>query len=439
MMIEHEISVFDFVSSISEAIDLVSPLLNNHHKKVAYISYSIAKEMNLPNDEIKDIVLAAMLHDIGSFSIAERIKIMSLEAYEAELNHHALVGYKLLKGFEPLSNAAHLVKYHHADYNKAADVPLGSYIINLADRVSVLLNENREIFEQIPDIFEKIALKYHKFHPLVFAAFFRIAKLEYFLVEAVFPALGEKSIKKIHFLKEIIDLEALRSFAKLAAQIIDFRSMFTATHSSGVAAVAMELSILCGFSEREYKSMEIAGFLHDLGKLAVPNTILEKNGKLNVEEMNTIRKHTYYTYLILNGISGLEQNIAVWASYHHEREDGNGYPFHVKGENFTELARIMAVADVVTALTEDRPYRLGMKKETAAKAMIDIAGAGGLDESIVEVVNNNFFLINEARINAQAAARAEYEAFHMPLYGNYMADKEKIKEYKIIHPEAVSV
>ena len=420
MFIEHEIPVFDFVSSISEAIDLVSPILNSHHKKVAYISYSIAKEMNLQNDEVQDIILAAMLHDIGAFSIVEKMKIQSHELHETELNNHALLGYKLLKNFEPLSNAAKLIKYHHASYNRSnPKVPLGSYIINMADRASVLFNEHREIIEQIPEILERISLKYHKFHPGAYAAFFRLARREYFLIEAFSPAFGEASLKKVLFSREIIDIDTLRSFAKLAAQIIDFRSRFTATHSSGVAEVAQELTILAGFSKRECKLMEIAGFLHDLGKLAVPNYILEKNGKLDPDELNTIRKHTYYTYFVLSRISGL-QEIAAWAAYHHERKDGNGYPFHVKGEDFSKLARIMAVADVVTALTEDRPYRPGMKKEVTAKTLLSMAETGGLDKDIVDMANDNFFRINDIRKKTQNEALMEYEAFHKHTYEDTM-------------------
>jgi HD-GYP domain-containing protein (c-di-GMP phosphodiesterase class II) len=389
----------------------VSPVLNSHHKKVAYIAYSIAKEMNLPNSLIQDIALGSMLHDIGAFSIGERIKALSLKASEFEIKGHAFLGYELLKNFEPLSNAAGLIEYHHNDYIKSnLKVPLGSYIINLADRVAILLDERREIMIQIPELVEKISLKSQKFHPDVFAAFTRLARREYFLIEASSPAFGEACLKAICFSKKIMDLEMLRNFAKLTAQIIDFRSRFTATHSSGVAAVALQLCTNYGASESECKQMEVAGFLHDLGKLAVPNNILEKNGKLDTEEFNVIKKHTYYTRFILSRIHGFEQ-IASWAAYHHERMDGNGYPFHIKEENFSKLARIMAVSDVLTALTEDRPYRIGMKKEATVELLITMAKTGGLDKNIVELVTDNFSLINDVRIQAQQKALNNYMVF----------------------------
>jgi len=412
MLIENEISIYDFVSAISEAVDLASSALTNHHKKVACIAYNIALEMNLPNDEIQDIVLAAMLHDIGAFSLEELIKIKTVEYSDNELNKHALFGYKLLKKFAPLAKAAELVRYHHTVFNKSnLDIPIGSYIIHLADRASILFDEQSEILAQIPEVFENITIISEIFHPDAFAAFSRLTKLEYVWLETFLPSFGAAMVKRMRFSMEIIDLERLRSFAKVIAQIIDFRSKFTATHSSGVAAVALELATLAGFSERECKQMEIAGYLHDLGKLALSNDILEKNSALDYEEFNSIRKHTYYTHFVLNKIRSLE-DIAMWAAYHHEKLDGNGYPFHVKGENFPKLARIMAVADIITALTEDRPYRLGLDRGSVEKILLSMVENGGIDKGVVALANENFFRINEVRIKAQQEAQREYAAFH---------------------------
>jgi HD-GYP domain-containing protein (c-di-GMP phosphodiesterase class II) len=412
MFMEKEISIYDFVCAISEAVDLVSPALNSHHKKVAYIACSIGLEMELPNEEMKDIILASMLHDIGAFSIDDRMKTLRFEGYDPLGDQHGLLGYKLLKDFEPLSNAAALIRYHHADYDASRnDIPMGSYIINLADRAAVLIKEKMEILAQVPKVVEKMCLRYHRFHPDAFKAFVRAARLEYVWFEAFSSSYNAVMLKRVQFPKKIIDLETLRNFAKVIAQIIDFRSRFTATHSSGVAAVARELTFISGFSERECKLMEIAGFLHDLGKLAVPNSILEKKGKLDREEFYSIKKHTYYTFAILSRISGME-NIAAWAAYHHERQDGNGYPFHVKGKNFPRLSQVMVVADVVTALTEDRPYRAGMEMERASEILYAMAESGGVDKNIVDLAHKNFFRINDVRIKAQKNAQREYEAFH---------------------------
>jgi response regulator RpfG family c-di-GMP phosphodiesterase len=139
MFREDDISVSDFIMAISEAIDLASPALSSHHKKTAYIACKLAMEMNLPDDEIKDIALAAILHDIGAFSLEERFMLQSLRMNEKDLVNHAELGYKLLGNFEPLKKIADLIRYHHTNYdNMGQEVPVGSYVIHLADKISVL-------------------------------------------------------------------------------------------------------------------------------------------------------------------------------------------------------------------------------------------------------------------------------------------------------------
>ena len=412
MVAKNEFSISEMVCAISEAVDLVSPALSSHHKKVSNIAGSIAQEMNLPSYYIRDIVLAAMLHDIGAFTIGERIKTLAFQACENGMDRHSLLGYQLLKSFKPLARAATLIQYHHANYSTLRqDVPLGSYIIHLADKVAILFSDGREVLEQIPEIVQKVTGKHNKFHPEVLAAFLRLSKLEYVWLGAFLPSHSAAAMKKRRFTAETMELEMLRDFAKVIAHIIDFRSRFTATHSSGVAAVAQELTHLSGFSEQECKLMEIAGLLHDLGKLSVPNEILEKSGKLSREEFSIIRKHAYYTYTILSKVNGLEE-IATWAAYHHERQDGTGYPFHVKGEDFPRLACVMAVADVLTALTEDRPYRQGMDKGQTMNILFKMAGSGAIDMGTVELVDKNFFRINSVRMMAQQQAQKDYEAFY---------------------------
>ena len=428
MFSEKEIPICDFVYAISDAVDLIAPVLNNHHKTVTYIAWRIGQEMGLTKSELQKIVLASKLHDIGAFSLKDRAMIQVFEADTKAMDNHVLLGYKLFKDFGPLSAAAELIKYHHTPYDRAkTQVPIGSYIIHLADRVSVLISERQEILHQTPKIMERLAQRADLFHPIVFNAFERLAEREYFWVEAASPALCDSEVKKEGCAADPIDLAVFRSFAKLFAQIIDFRSRFTATHSSGVAAVASELTRIAGFSKQDCDLMEIAGYLHDLGKLAVPNEILEKNDALTTEEFNHVKKHTYYTYSILNTIKGME-NIATWAAYHHERQDGSGYPFRVKSADFSTKAQIMAVSDIVTALSEDRPYRKGMGKEQILKVLFDFTQKGRLDKSIVEMACEEFDCINSARAKAQQKAHLEYRGF----YDLYDPEKDSEKWEKKI-------
>lgn len=156
--------------------------------------------------------------------------------------------------------------------------------------------------------------------------------------------------------------------------------------------------------------MLIAGYLHDLGKLAIDNKILEKPDNLETDEFNTIRAHTYYTYILLDKIQQFDV-IKMWAAYHHERLDGKGYPFHISGENLPLGSRIMAVSDVFTAITEDRPYRKAMSREQATKVLNDMVEDGALDGNVVKMVTDNFALINQIRSASQKVAERQYRNF----------------------------
>jgi len=245
------------------------------------------------------------------------------------------------------------------------------------------------------------------FHPDALEALRSLVQMEYFWIEACSISINYALPERMLQIREVMGLDVLRSFARVFAHVIDFRSRFTATHSSGVAAVALELTTISGFSSRECRMMEIAGYLHDLGKLAIPSEILEKKCALTYEEFNEMRKHSYYTYVILKRIKGLE-HISAWAAYHHEKLNGEGYPFHVNGEDFSKLARIIAVADIVTAITEDRPYRPGMDSIEAIRILRCMVEDGEIDESIVDLVEENFSRINEVRKAAQVKAFREY-------------------------------
>ena len=141
--------------------------------------------------------------------------------------------------------------------------------------------------------------------------------------------------------------------------------------------------------------------------MAVPNAILEKAARLSSSEFDVIRGHAYHTYRILSNIGGFEE-ITQWAAFHHERMDGNGYPFHHKGEALPLGSRIMAAADVFTALTENRPYREGMDKGEAVALLKVFASNGSLDPRIVSVLIDEFDPIDRGRTEAQAAYAEEF-------------------------------
>jgi len=164
-----------------------------------------------------------------------------------------------------------------------------------------------------------------------------------------------------------------------------------------------------GFSENEILQMRIAGNFHDLGKLVIPNSILDKPDKLTEQEFNIIKCHTYYSYHIINSVSGMER-IAELGAFHHERLNGKGYPFHLNKDELNIGSRIMAVSDIFTALAEDRPYRDGMKEKEISELLLDFSKADHLDKKIVELLNDNFKEVYHHVKDIQKLTRNFYDA-----------------------------
>ena len=170
-------------------------------------------------------------------------------------------------------------------------------------------------------------------------------------------------------------------------------SPFTYRHSNGVSLVGRFLAESMGFSHEEVELIQVAGLLHDLGKLAIPEAIIEKRGPLTKAEMNLMKQHTYYTYWLLKPIT-LPFPIPEWAAFHHERLDGQGYPFHKSATDLDTSARLLAVADIYTALREERPYRSSLSEVEIKRILKAKVADGGLDQKIIEHLLASHYAIN---------------------------------------------
>lgn len=201
--------------------------------------------------------------------------------------------------------------------------------------------------------------------------------------------LEERLWSKVPRIKQQLDFAQVKALAKFFAKIVDYKSPFTSTHSLGVADDAECLARFMGFDEDTAQKMYLAGALHDIGKVAIGNEILEKPGRLTDSEYAEMKHHAAYTYYVLSEVQDFAE-LRDWAAFHHEHLDGTGYPF---GKNESELntqERIMACVDIYQALTENRPYKAGMFHEKACSILLDMAEKGWLDRAIVEQVNACF-------------------------------------------------
>jgi putative nucleotidyltransferase with HDIG domain len=145
--------------------------------------------------------------------------------------------------------------------------------------------------------------------------------------------------------------------------VIDAKSPFTYRHSAGVAQAAVTIAQRIGMDSGTVAMIRRAALLHDVGKLSVPNSILEKPGKLDSHEWDVVKLHPYYTLEILRRVGGFG-DIAEVAAAHHEKLDGSGYFRNLTAATLSLPARILVVADIYDALAADRPYRGGLDPDT---------------------------------------------------------------------------
>lgn len=192
-----------------------------------------------------------------------------------------------------------------------------------------------------------------------------------------------KSLLRMKLLHD--DLDTSESILFSLAGALEAKDFYTRGHSERVAAFAIALGRHLSVSEQEIEAMRRGGLLHDIGKIAVKESILLKPGHLTDEEMAHIRTHPARGYDICAPLKSLEPSLPIIRS-HHERMDGDGYPDGLAGDAIPLVARITAVADAYDAMTTDRPYRKGMSAKTARAIFENEIGSGQWDPVCVQAL-----------------------------------------------------
>jgi putative two-component system response regulator len=183
--------------------------------------------------------------------------------------------------------------------------------------------------------------------------------------------------------RRIVELQTCETVIYSFAQAVDGKSPYTRGHSDRVRRVACTLATHLGLPDDEIELIRRGANLHDIGKIAVPDAILNKPGTLTLEEYDVIKRHPEHGVRMIEGIEALREVIPL-IRWHHERTDGRGYPDGLTGREIPQLVRILSVADVYDALSSDRPYRAGMPHEMCLEILRKDAAGGGLDADLVE-------------------------------------------------------
>jgi putative nucleotidyltransferase with HDIG domain len=361
-----QIDMRQVVLLIASAVDLVGVDDVLHGRRVAILAVECARQLGWDQSARQLLFDAGLLHDLGvSSTRVHRTLVNELDWEGAEL--HCEQGQRLLHDFAPLAHLAPLVRYHHSHWDELQQLDidptaaLKANLIYLADRVEVQASpyySDSSLLLHIQDICALV--NRHRgsfFAPQLVDAFLDAAQTEAFWLILNTDFIPQYIIDMGHYgHKQHIGLAELKKFALIIAEIVDAKSHFTTEHSLGVARLARFIAGHFGIHDNRLDLLEIAALLHDIGKLQIPDEVLDSPLKLSPLERAVMKKHSFATYQILKRVSGLEE-LARWASQHHESLNGNGYPFHMPASEIPLEARIIKVADIYQALAQNRPYR----------------------------------------------------------------------------------
>lgn len=390
---EIRIDLRQMIFAIETAVSLVGMNDTNHGKRVGYISSQLGHRLGFSEQDTQFVFELGLLHDCGVST--EQMHTNLVNYFDWTNAHiHCEIGYRLLKNFAPLEKFAKPILHHHTPWSELKRLDINTQdarmanLVFLSDRIDVLAaaHYSTDILMARTAIVQSIqghAGDY--FNPEYVDAFLEIEKNESFWI-----ALEDRHITRYTWdmglleSQQTLPLTQLKQLSMILAYIVDQKSPFTAQHSVKVADLAKYLASAYGLSKEQCDKVEIAGLLHDLGKLHTPDNILEKRGPLDDIERSIMNQHSYETYEILRHIKGLGE-IAKWAAFHHEGVNGAGYPFHPSERDLSTESRIIAVSDIFQALVQDRPYRKGMLLDKVLSIVREFADSGKLDKDIVEL------------------------------------------------------
>jgi HD-GYP domain-containing protein (c-di-GMP phosphodiesterase class II) len=377
------------IQAIAEALDIVEGELlgasTHHGKRIAVLCSAMGRRLGMDRAQLTALSSCALLHDNA---LTEYIR-SELEngVHDPAMKLHCEYGQRNAGtlGFE--TDMGDFILYHHerADgsgpYGKiAGEYSLGAELIGIADAADVFWHLQRVFPEELPLIRSWLA-RDGKFRPAATELLLDV------LDAGMFDALKDPRI--IDSAEETIpawnmdgDNPAIFEMASFIGHIIDYKSAFTRRHSMGIVDKARTMGAYYGYDPPLLARLCLAAGLHDIGKLAVPTAILEKTDKLNAEEYLAIMEHVRKTAELLRNIDGFE-DIRAWASNHHEKLDGSGYPLGKKAEELDFNSRLMACLDIYQAVSEERPYHPARDHRDTMEILYDMAGKGALDSKIV--------------------------------------------------------
>ncbi len=390
----------ELLTTLSLIIDYQGGKQLYHAWRVAIVAKYLSDEINIRDSQW--LFYAGLLHDVGITGMgnhpAEHPDLKDSELSDS-LRNHPLTGAKIVAEIPGMDKIVTWIRDHHEwingkgfpEHKKGTDIHLSSQILRMADDYDLR-------FRVKPDLTRTDLYEYYRQHAGkefktelwdVFRRF-NNKDMGIFFYEinddAKIPFKLKELLEELPYTKHFNgDDEFIESILKVFGIVIDAKHPYTAGHSKRVRDYSIILSKRLGLNKREIKKIAMAAYLHDLGKIAIPLSILDKPGPLSKSEWKIMKKHTVYTMELIDSVDIL-WDLGPLAGYSQENYDGKGYPDGLKGKEIPIGSRIIAVADAMDAIKTKRSYKKALSWKTVIGELKKSSGNRYDPEIVYEAV-----------------------------------------------------
>lgn len=363
-----------------------------HNLRTAYLAWKLTETINDSRLNTQNIVLLSLYHTLGYFredtifGYNPHDSNIDFFSEEKRITSKYVFSCYYLKYMTPLGDDARALENFTQPFNE--DMKHFLYqekykaIIYLCARISGYLYHHGD--EYLPEDINEIAPGYFDTE---YVRAFNIANRNNVLVEQI---KDDKYVDELSGYINTITYEPEESemLEKLLIYFLDFKSTYTVTHAINASCYALSLGQRMGLNPKELSELFCSAVLHDIGKIATPQRILEFPGKLSPEDMGIMRHHVNHSKRILSG--QCPEQIIENVYRHHEKLNGTGYPKHVTGDKLTLLQRILTVADITSALNDSRSYKSEFSTDKTKAIITKMTEDGELDPAISKFVLEDF-------------------------------------------------
>lgn len=360
--------------------------------ETAFIAASIAKSLPAGKKITpKDAVLLSLFHLFGFLHFFGEKPVHLSELTQEEIYHSFLYGYYYLKEMSPLAENAKTLLFYDKKYDEslAAKIPQLEYasLVFTASSIQALLDSTKGNYFSAD--FQKYG--FSKFNQL-YLLIFRKLDIDKLISKKIIYDSYQQDMDDFFDSLEFSEEETEQLF-KLMIYLIDFKSTQTVQHIIHTASYAVSIAKLKGLPQSEINELFTAGILHDLGKISIPNMILESPGKLSAFEYRVMKMHVEETESILKNV--VPEKIIKIAVHHHEKLNGSGYPERLFASALSLQDRILTVADIFSALVDKRSYKEKFDKANIIEIYQKMANNGELETNVPDFIAKNYSIFEQ--------------------------------------------